>query len=814
MMKFSTKRYPITVLLCLLCLCALLCACRHGQGDITTTAPEPESTPVISDETTADLAQTGDVTTDGTTAEESTEDITEETTEQTTGEVTTEEVTTEEVTTEEVTTEKVTTETSPEITEPPMPDIYTVRAETRYGTLLGGGQSFTFSGTLEAAEAFMELYDGFTADDVIDGAYIHRFKEVAIEKDGTNWTLTLVWESELRRFGVILDYGMDYDLSIINAEYEEKIVLPTPDGREDVYRYYDFIGWRAEDGSLIAGGSELSITSDMLLTAEFANGEMKLYEIVFKTDIGLFENGKNETVIFGHYGDTVAPPLPPDSKLLIFGEVVYEFAGWNKTPSAILGNAEYIALFTTPQPVYFLELYLNGEPYLSVPHYAGVTLSTPVRPEQTAGLIFSGWQGLPEVMPESDIRIDAFSRPAEVVYIVDGEVILRTQTTVGSVVTVAAVPQKVGHTVSGWSTSDVTELTDGAFEMPEWDVVFSAESTPNTYNIVYILEGQIVYTDQAVYGELYALRGIEVMCGYDFIPWQSQDISLNIGNGIFTMPDKDITFIGAFKKCEYFVNYYLDGELIFSDKYGYGDEVTLRPPQVQEGCTFAWTTAGAEISDGRFTMPAGNVDIYGHFSDGDNRIIFMIDGIEYGTLGAPAGEHVDISFAPTKIGYTFTGWSSDEVDVSGGSFVMPEGVVVLRGSFIPNVHHVTFVDLESGETIAENYVDYGAEFSIVGSIYCKPGRVSNGLILISGNAVGDGESYTMPDEDVVFGITWEECLTVELEEDYIVPYYALIGAELESCRYDEETKTLHIYDPAVKVSGASEGVTVVYEYTA
>ncbi len=692
--------------------------------------------------------------------------------------------------------------------------IYTVNASTEFGELPGGGKTQTFKGTLSQAEQYLAAYKDLTYADIADESLIRRFRSVKTEKNGKEWSIILVWESSPRDFDIIFELGEGYDRVSVNALYGDKVTLTVVGTREDEVRYYDFIGWRGGDGKLYEGGYELTVTSDMTFTAEFADGELKVYDIIFKTDIGLFENGKQEIAVSGNYGDTVIPPAPPATELLTFGEVVYEFVGWDREVLTVGGNAEYIAVYSTPEPVYFVEFYLNGELYFAERHYAGAALTAPERPEQTLGMIFSGWQELPKAMPAENIRIDAVSRQPEVIYILDGEVVLQTPTAAGTLVTVAPPAQKTGHTVSGWSTSDISDLTEGAFLMPESDVLFKAESTPNTYRIVYILDDRIVYTDTVPYGELYTLRGIEVMLGYEFLPWQPQDPTLDVGRGIFAMPDRDLTFIGSFRKCEYKVNYYLDGELIHTDTYGYGSEVVLRPDEVQAGCTFGWTTASAEVADGKFTMPAGDVDIYGHFSAGDNRITFVIDGVEYGSVGVASGETVDVSFIPTKLGYTFTGWSCEGLDVSSGSFIMPEGDIVLRGSFVPNVNQVIFVDLETGETIAESHVDYGAKFTVSGSVHCIAGKVSEGMTHISGNATGDGEGYIMPDEDVVFGITWTECLTVELEEDYFVPYYALIGAELESCFFDEGTGILHIYDPAVKVAGSSEGITVVFEYIA
>jgi len=145
-------------------------------------------------------------------------------------------------------------------------------------------------------------------------------------------------------------------------------------------------------------------------------------------------------------------------------------------------------------------------------------------------------------------------------------------------------------------------------------------------------------------------------------------------------------------------------------------------------------------------------------------------------------------------------------------FEMPEGDIVLRGSFIPNAHDIIFVDILTEEVINTSHLDYGSRFSLGDSIFCTAGRVSEGWVLLSGDVLPSGDGYVMPDSDVIFGIIWAECLTVEVEEGYHVPYYALGVDEYSGCRYSEELKTVYISDFTVKVNGESEGVTVVYEY--
>ena len=690
---------------------------------------------------------------------------------------------------------------------------YTVHVHTEIGELPDGGKSFVFKGNYKNAEAFIETYRNYSYKDVYFDDSVYSFKEILVIQDGREWSLELVWNCEILKYSVTLDHNDGSAPTVNYIIANGNIMLPTDPRREDKERYYDFVGWRDEYGYLYNGGYEVTVTENMTFKAEFAPGERKVYTVVFDTEIGVFENGSPAVVLQGYYGEPLTPPAPPHISELTFGEVVYKFAGWDgEVIEAFTENISYTAVYTTPHPVYHLNFYVDGELWLSLPHYESTILSAPERPEYTKGLIFSGWLDLPESMPGYDLDVHAATRPAEVIYILDGDIVSRNNAEVGSIVTLAAPAQKYGHTVSGWSTVDIDGINDSSFVMPERDVCFSAVSSPKPHTVKYILDGVTVYTDSVLFGDIYTIRGIEVRVGCLFTGWKIQDSNLNTEVGLISIPDNDIVFIGGFEICSYNVNYYLDGILLYTDTYRYGDTVTLRPDEIQEGCSFAWNTAAVNISTGSFRMPAGDIDIHGAFSDGDNKLIFIIDGEEHGTLGVRAGKTVDVSFAPSKIGYTFTGWSCVDIDVSSGKFVMPEGDVILRGSFIPNAHTVTFIDMATDVVMGMSQLDFGSPFTLGDRVYCDAGRVSVGLVLLEGDVIREGDGFIMPDSEVVFGIVWEECLTLEIEEGYWVPYYDHLEYECEGCRFDEETKTLYISDPSVKVAGSSEGITVVFDY--
>ncbi|MBR6578750.1 MAG: InlB B-repeat-containing protein [Clostridia bacterium] len=688
--------------------------------------------------------------------------------------------------------------------------IYTVSLSTEFGELIGGGKEKTVTCNYLDAKKLIESYNSYTSEDVYLHDAMHEFTGVSVSKEGREWKVVLNWQHIDIRFTVTFDYGEGQTAVISQISAGGKVIIPTGERLADKEKYYDFVGWRDSAGQLYNGGYELTVNESMTLFAEYAPGERRVYTVTFDTEVGSFEDGSPILVLTGYYGDPIVPPTLTD---VTFGEVVYKFTGWNaEIPAAFGEDMAFTAVYVTEKPVYFINYYVDGDLYLTEHHYAGTPLTLPESPETAEGYIFCGWNGVPEMMPEGDLDIYSETRLPKVVYILDGEEVSSQSVKAGTVITLAAPAQKQGYTVSGWSTESIGELTDGGFIMPACDVIFKAFSSPNKHTVKYILDGIEIYSDCVNFGELYTVRGIEVRLGYDFSGWQIQNHDIEFPGGVFTVPDEDVVFFAESRKCSYKVNYFLEDELLYSDEYFFGDTVLLRPNEEQTGCTFAWSSAGVDITSGIFIMPAGDVDIYGAFSAGDNTMIFMIDGKEYGRIGAVSGQTVDLGMMPTKYGHTFSGWTCDEIDVSEGVFKMPEGDIVLRGSFVPNAHDIFFIDIASDVIINTSHLDYSARFSLVDRIYTAPGKVSDGWILLAGHALLDGDEYIMPDCDVIFGIVWENCLTLEIDEEYYIPYFALLTEEYGGLRYDEATRTVYISEPSIKAHGESNGVTVVYEY--
>ena len=103
---------------------------------------------------------------------------------------------------------------------------------------------------------------------------------------------------------------------------------------------------------------------------------------------------------------------------------------------------------------YVLTYAINGqEKYDSLVLKAGTKITNDILPNIEEGYDFSGWEGLPEVMPSEDVTVYAILVPKTytITYYVDGEEYARQENIeYKSTITPIEVPQKEGNEFSGW----------------------------------------------------------------------------------------------------------------------------------------------------------------------------------------------------------------------------------------------------------------------------------------------------------------------------------------------------------------------------
>ena len=129
------------------------------------------------------------------------------------------------------------------------------------------------------------------------------------------------------------------------------------------------------------------------------------------------------------------------------------------------------------------------------------------------------------------------------------------------------------------------------------------------------------------------------------------------------------------------------------------------------------------------TMPASDVTITGLFTINKYKLTYTLDGEEYKTAEVDYGTALTAEEAPVKEGYTFSGWS--EIPET-----MPANDVTVTGTFTANKYKLTY--MVDGEEYKSSEVDYGTAITEE-AVPTKEGYTFSGWSEIPS---------TMPAEDV------------------------------------------------------------------
>ena len=167
------------------------------------------------------------------------------------------------------------------------------------------------------------------------------------------------------------------------------------------------------------------------------------------------------------------------------------------------------------------------------------------------------------------------------------------------------------------------------------------------------------------------------------------------------------------------LTYKVDGNIYRLFMVNEGDVITPEPEPTKEGYTFSgWS----EIPE---TMPDHDVTVTGTFTINKYKLTYMVDGEVYKSYDVEYGAAITHEPAPTKEGYTFSGWS----DIPA---TMPAKDVTVTGYFTKNEDVRKF---ESGG-ITYNVNDNGTTVTVTAG-YSK----YKGSITIPASVSHNGKSY-------------------------------------------------------------------------
>ena len=322
-------------------------------------------------------------------------------------------------------------------------------------------------------------------------------------------------------------------------------------------------------------------------------------------------------------------------------------------------------MVTLERPRFAIRYIVNGEIHHVDTVGYGLSI-TPLAAPSKEGYTFSGWSEIPVTMPASDVEITgSFSiNSYRLVYKVDGTVYKSLAVVYGSEIIAEVAPVKEGYTFSGWSTIPST--------MPSNDVEITGTFSVNSYNLIYIVDGETYKSLSVEYGSSITAEPEPTKEGSSFSGW----------SGIpSTMPARDVEITGSFDSNSYKLIYKLDGEIYKSSIVKYGSEITAEPAPVKEGYTFSgWSEIPA-------TMPANDVEITGTFNVNTYKLIYKVDGEVYKKDTLAYSTAITPLAAPNKEGYTFSGWSQIPEN-------MPASDVEITGTFY-----------KTGDVNGDNIVD-------------------------------------------------------------------------------------------------------------
>jgi uncharacterized repeat protein (TIGR02543 family) len=221
------------------------------------------------------------------------------------------------------------------------------------------------------------------------------------------------------------------------------------------------------------------------------------------------------------------------------------------------------------------------------------------------------------------------------------------------------------------------------------------------------------------------------------------------------MPAKDVTITGSYAVNSYSLIYMVDGVEYKKVSVAYGSAITPEAAPTKEGYTFrGWSTIPA-------TMPAKDVTITGSYTINSYSLIYMVDGVEYKKVSVAYGSSITPEAAPTKEGYTFSGWSTIPT-------TMPAKDVTINGTF--NVNYYTITYKVDGIVYKTMSVAYGS------TLIPEPAPIKEGYIFSGWSSM----PVTMPANDIEVTGSFTINGIKEISSDFFVNVYNLEGKMIKS----------------------------------
>ncbi|EAD3257949.1 LPXTG cell wall anchor domain-containing protein [Listeria monocytogenes] len=442
-----------------------------------------------------------------------------------------------------------------------------------------------------------------------------------------------------------------------------------------------------------------------------------------KYKITLDVNG--EHVLMGEY-EAGATNMPAPARPMVEG---YSFGGWFEEPNGT-GIRWYFAGVPMPAKDVVLYAYFTINTYTATliseertatqPVVYQKKINEPTKPVKD-GYTFIGWYDAEtggkkwdfanDLMPGKNVTL--YARFASKTYPMtfDNDGVTTTETVdYDGLAEEPTTPTKAGYTFDGWYDAETSgKKWDFAQDkMPANPVTLYARFTMNNYTATFNNDGTTT-TQTVDYQEALTEPTEPTKDGYTFDGWydaQTGGTKWNFATN--KMPANNITLYARYSVKSYTATFDKEGTTT-TQTANYDSLLTEPAAPTKDGYTFdGWydaETGGTKWNFATNKMPAKNVTLYARFAVKSYTATFDKDGttttqtVNYDSL-------IQEPTAPTKDGYTFTGWYDAETGGNKWDFAankMPAKNVTLYARFSTNAYTATF-DKEG--TTTTQAVDY------------------------------------------------------------------------------------------------------------
>ena len=318
---------------------------------------------------------------------------------------------------------------------------------------------------------------------------------------------------------------------------------------------------------------------------------------------------------------------------------------------------------------------------------------------------------------------------------------------------------RTGYTPAGWIINGVVYNfnANGAFNMPAENLIAYANWQINTYSVTYDKNGSADATPATQSG-INANGTVTLAAGvtkasYAFVGWEENGVTYAAG-ATYRIGSADVTMVAKWIPI-YTVSYNLNGtgatgtvpiDVLKSD----GDTLTVTSNvPTRSGYTFGgWVdqSGGAHASGSTYTINSSNYLLYGVWTANSYMVTYALAGGN-SALPTESAKTYKASFnlaaAPTKTGYTFTGWSDSSTVYSAlSSYLMPASDVTLTAQWSVNAYTITY-DLAQGTSSVP--VPVNKNFGDQWNLPSAPTRVGYNFVNWSDgtNTFAAGAQYTL-----------------------------------------------------------------------